>query len=36
VLQPVAQSLFDRDERIKKIWPQVKPDEHAEEVLAVL
>jgi peroxiredoxin Q/BCP len=22
--------------RIKKIWPQVKPDEHAEEVLAML
>jgi len=24
------------DGRIKKIWPKVKPDEHAEEVLAVL
>jgi len=24
------------DGRIKKIWPKVKPDENAEEVLAVL
>jgi peroxiredoxin Q/BCP len=26
--------LIGPDGRIKKIWPQVKPDEHAEEVLA--
>ncbi|HEY1716803.1 MAG TPA: thioredoxin-dependent thiol peroxidase [Verrucomicrobiae bacterium] len=28
--------LIGGDGRIKKIWPQVKPDEHAEEVLAAL
>jgi peroxiredoxin Q/BCP len=28
--------LIGPDGRIKKIWPQVKPDEHAEEVLATL
>jgi thioredoxin-dependent peroxiredoxin len=28
--------LIGPDGRIKKIWPQVKPDEHAEEVLAAL
>ena len=28
--------LIDRDGRIKKIWPKVKPDEHAEEVLRAL
>ena len=28
--------LIGPDGRIKKIWPQVKPEEHAEEVLAVL
>ena len=28
--------LIGPDGRIKKIWPKVKPDEHAEEVLAVL
>src|ERR1035438_190730 len=28
--------LIGPDGRIKKIWPQVKPDEHAEEVLAML
>jgi len=28
--------LIGPDGRIKKIWPQVKPDAHAEEVLAVL
>jgi len=28
--------LIGPDGRIKKIWPQVKPVEHAEEVLAVL
>jgi peroxiredoxin len=22
--------------RVKKIWPQVKPEEHAEEVLAAM
>jgi thioredoxin-dependent peroxiredoxin len=28
--------LIGADGRIKKIWPQVKPDEHAAEVLAAL
>jgi peroxiredoxin Q/BCP len=28
--------LISPDGRIKKIWPQVKPDEHAGEVLAAL
>lgn len=28
--------LIDGDGKIKKIWPQVKPDEHAAEVLAAL
>src|SRR5436190_14371715 len=28
--------LIGPDGRIKKIWPKVKPEEHAEEVLAVL
>ena len=28
--------LIGPDGRIKKIWPQVKPDAHAEEVLAAL
>ena len=28
--------LIGPDGRIKKIWPQVKPEQHAEEVLAVL
>ena len=28
--------LIGPDGRIKKIWPQVKPDEHVEEVLAAL
>ena len=28
--------LIGPDGRIKKIWPTVKPDEHAEEVLAAL
>jgi peroxiredoxin Q/BCP len=28
--------LIGPDGRIKKIWPQVKPDEHAEEVLTEL
>jgi peroxiredoxin Q/BCP len=28
--------LIGPDGRIKKIWPKVKPDEHVEEVLAVL
>ena len=28
--------LIGPDGRIKKIWPKVKPDEHAEEVLAAL
>jgi thioredoxin-dependent peroxiredoxin len=28
--------LIDPDGKIKKIWPKVKPDEHAEEVLAAL
>lgn len=28
--------LIGGDGRIKKIWPQVKPDEHAAEVLAAL
>ena len=28
--------LIGPDRRIKKIWPKVKPDEHAEEVLAEL
>src|SRR5256886_13858130 len=28
--------LIGPDGRIKKIWPQVKPEEHAEEVLAAL
>ena len=28
--------LIGPDGRIKKIWPQVKPEEHAAEVLAVL
>jgi peroxiredoxin len=28
--------LIGGDGRIKKIWPNVKPDEHANEVLAAL
>lgn len=28
--------LIGPDGRIKKIWPTVKPEEHAEEILAVL
>lgn len=28
--------LIDATGRIKKIWPEVKPDQHAEEVLAAL
>jgi len=28
--------LIDPEGRIKKIWPQVKPGEHAQEVLAAL
>jgi peroxiredoxin Q/BCP len=28
--------LIGPDGRIKKIWPEVKPDEHAQEVLAAL
>jgi peroxiredoxin Q/BCP len=28
--------LIGQDGKIKKIWPQVKPEEHAEEVLAAL
>ena len=28
--------LIGLDGKIKKIWPKVKPDEHAEEVLAAL
>ncbi|HUB87582.1 MAG TPA: thioredoxin-dependent thiol peroxidase [Verrucomicrobiae bacterium] len=28
--------LIGPDGKIKKIWPQVKPDEHAKEVLAAL
>jgi len=28
--------LIGPDGRIKKIWPEVKPDGHAEEVLAAL
>ena len=28
--------LIGPDGRIKKIWPEVKPEEHAEEVLAAL
>ena len=28
--------LIGPDGKIKKIWPQVKPDEHAEEILDVL
>jgi len=28
--------LIGPDGRIKRIWPQVKPEEHAEEVLAAL
>ena len=28
--------LIGPDGRIKKVWPQVKPDEHAAEVLAAL
>src|SRR6185436_17839836 len=28
--------LIGPDQRIKKIWPTVKPEEHAEEVLAAL
>ena len=28
--------LIGPDGRIKKIWPMVKPEEHAEEVLAAL
>ena len=28
--------LIGPDGRIKKIWPKVKPDEHAEQVLAEL
>ena len=31
-----ATFLIGPDGRIKKIWPQVKPDEHAAEVLAEL
>jgi len=28
--------LIGRDGRIKRIWPKVKPEEHAEDVLAAL
>jgi peroxiredoxin Q/BCP len=28
--------LIDETGRIKKIWPKVKPEEHAEEILAAL
>ena len=28
--------LIDPDGKIKKIWPKVKPEEHAEEVLAAI
>ncbi|MBW8865592.1 MAG: peroxiredoxin, partial [Verrucomicrobia bacterium] len=28
--------LIGPDGKIKKIWPAVKPEEHAEEVLAAL
>ena len=28
--------LIGKDARIKKIWPKVKPEEHAQEVLAAL
>ena len=28
--------LIGKDGKIKKIWPDVKPDEHAKEVLAVM
>jgi thioredoxin-dependent peroxiredoxin len=28
--------LIDPDGKIRKIWPKVKPEEHAEEVLAAL
>jgi peroxiredoxin Q/BCP len=28
--------LIDADGKIKKIWPKVKPEEHAQEVLAAL
>jgi thioredoxin-dependent peroxiredoxin len=28
--------LIGTDGRIKKIWPKVKPEEHAAEVLAAL
>ena len=28
--------LIGPDGRIKKIWPDVKPEEHAKEVLAAL
>jgi peroxiredoxin Q/BCP len=28
--------LIGGDGRIRKIWPKVKPDEHAEEILAAL
>jgi peroxiredoxin Q/BCP len=28
--------LIGPDQRIKKIWPKVRPDEHAEEVLAAI
>ena len=28
--------LIDASGRIKRIWPEVKPDQHAEEVLAAL
>jgi len=28
--------LIDEDGKIKKIWPEVKPEEHAAEVLAAL
>ena len=28
--------LIGEDGRIRKVWPKVKPDEHAEEVLAAL
>jgi peroxiredoxin len=28
--------LIGADGRIRKIWPQVKPEEHAAEILAAL
>jgi thioredoxin-dependent peroxiredoxin len=28
--------LIGPDSKIKNIWPQLKPDEHAEEMLAAL